>query len=94
MGRSVKTAARLVTSWVYRSKRTRAVNEVEHETAQGSVEEGNTDSVNINLINFNKNCLVITANLKTLANKNSVIVPYKVDAGSDGNILPLHCYIR
>ena len=77
---------------VCRSKRTRAVNEVEHETAQGSIEEGSIDSVNINSINFNKNHLVITANLKTSANKSSIIVPYKVDTGSDGNIIPLHIY--
>ena len=38
------------------------------------------------------NCSVITANLKTFANKSGIIVPYKVDTGSDGNIMPLHIY--
>ena len=65
---------------------------MEQETAQYSVEESIIDSVNINLIHFNKNWLVITANLKTSANKMCVIVPYKVDTDSDGNIMLLHIY--
>ena len=36
--------------------------------------------------------MVITANLKTLSNQVRIIVPYKVDTGSDGNIMPLHIY--
>ena len=46
--------------------------------------------MNINSIHFDKNHLVIITNSKTLADKNSVIVPYKVDMGSAGNIMPLH----
>ena len=75
---------------VFKSKRARSVNEVEQEGAQDSTEESTIDSVNINLIHFNKICSVITANIETLADKNSVIVPYKVDTGIDGNIMPLH----
>ena len=52
-----------------RSKRTRAVNEVEHEAAQGSIQESTIDLVNKNSNNFSKNHLVITANLQTLGNK-------------------------
>ena len=63
-----------------------------NKTAQGSVEESSIVSVNVNSIHFSKNHLVITANLKTLANKNSTIVPYKVHTGSDGNIMSLHIY--
>ena len=48
--------------------------------------------VNINSINFYNNHSVITANLKTSLNKVVITVPYKVDAGSDGNIIPLHIY--
>ena len=70
----------------------RVMNEVEQETAQDSVKESSIDSVNINSIHLNKNNLVVTANLKTLAGKNSTTVPYKVDKGSDGNIAPLHIY--
>ena len=68
------------------------MNEVEQETAKDSTEENSIDSVNINSIHFNKNCFVITANLKTSAGKNSAIVPYKVETASDGNIIALHIY--
>ena len=50
--------------------------------------------VNINSIIFNSKWLVITANLKTSLNQVSIIVPYKVDTGSDENIMPLHLYKR
>ena len=75
-----------------KSKRARAVNDVEQETAKVYTEESSIDSANINSVHLNKNHLVITARLKTSANKNSVIVPYKLDTGSDGNIMPLHMY--
>ena len=68
------------------------MDEVEQETAQDSTEESSIDSVNINSIHFNKNCLVTIANLKTLADKKSVIVPYKVDTGNDGYSMPFHIY--
>ena len=46
------------------------MNEAGQETAQDSAEESSTDLVIINSIHFNKNCSVITANLKTSAGKN------------------------
>ena len=61
------------------------MNEVEQEAAQDSAEESSIDLVNINSIHFNKNCSVLTVNLKTSAGPNNVMVPYKVDMGSDGN---------
>ena len=73
-----------------RKRRARAVNEVEQETVQVSAEESSIDSVNIKSIHFNKSCSVITGNVKTLASKISVIVPYKVDTCSDGNIMVLY----
>ena len=53
------------------------MNEVEQETAQDSAKESSIDSMNINSIHLNKNHSVITANLKTLAGKNSTIGLYK-----------------
>ena len=55
---------------VCRSRRTRAVNEVEQETVQDSEEESSIDPVNINSIHFNKNCLVITTKSKMSAGMN------------------------
>ena len=48
----------------------------------------------VTYIIFNSKWLVITANLKTSSNQVSITVPYKVDTGSDGNIMPLHLYKR
>ena len=45
------------------------MNELEQETAQDSTEESNTDSLNTNFSNFNKNHSVIKAQLKTSADK-------------------------
>ena len=77
---------------VFRSRRARVMNEVEQEAAQGSAKENNIDSVHINPIHFNKNHSLITVNLKTSTGPNNVMVPYKVDTGSDGNIMPFHIY--
>ena len=41
------------------------MNEVEQEAAQADAEENSIDMVNINSVHFNKNCAVLTANLKT-----------------------------
>ena len=40
------------------------MNEMEQEAAQDSAEENGIDSVNINLIHFNKNPSILTVNLK------------------------------
>ena len=77
---------------VYRSRRVRAINEVEQEAAQNSAGENSIDLVNVNSVHFNKNSYIITANLKMLAGPNNVMVSYKVDTGSDGNTMPLHIY--
>ena len=69
----------------YRSKKTRAVNKLGQEIIQENT-GGDFEMVNINSVYFNKNCSVLTANLKTLVGKNSISVLYKIDMGSDGNI--------
>ena len=60
---------------------------MEQEAAQDSAEENSIDSVNINLIHFNKNW-----SIKTSASINNVVVPYKVDTDSYDTIMPLHIY--
>ena len=44
--------------------------------------------VSINSVQFNKICSVLTAKLKTSMGQNSIVVLYKIDTGSDGNIMP------
>ena len=79
---------------VCRGRRARAMNEVEQEAVHvhDIAGENNIDSVSINSVHFNKNSSILTVNLKTLAGANNLMVPYKVDTGSIGNIIPLHIY--
>ena len=67
------------------------MNEVEQEAVQGDAGEG-IESVSIDSIQLNKNCSVLTANLKTSAGHSNIIVPYMMDTGSNGNIMLLHMY--
>ena len=68
------------------------MNEVEQDRVQDSAEENSIDLVTTNTIHFNKKHLVITAKLKMSTGVNNVIVPYKVDRGSNGNIMPLYIF--
>ena len=51
-------------------------------------------TVNINSVSFNSNHSTIIANLKTLSNKATIVVLYKVDMGSDGNIMPFNIFTK
>ena len=77
---------------VFQSGRNRTIHDLEQEPDQYHKEDDHIDMVNINSIIFNNKQLVIPANLKSLLNQVSMIVPYKVDTGSGGNIMPLHIY--
>ena len=68
------------------------MHEVEQETVQDNDREINIESVSINSIQFHKNHSVITAKLKKSAGQSNILVPYKIDTGSDGNIMSLHVY--
>ena len=50
--------------------------------------------VNINSVNFNSSHSEIIANLKTSSNKATIMVSYKVDRSSDGNIMPFDIFIE
>ena len=76
---------------VCRSRRTRAMNKVEQEAVQGDTSK-DIESVSINSIQLNENHSILTANLKTSAGQSNIMVLYKIDTGSDGNIMSLHVY--
>ena len=59
--------------------------------AQESREE-EIETVSIDLVHLNKNWLVITGHLETHVGKIIVEVPYKIDTGSKGNIMPLYIF--
>ena len=60
------------------------------ETEADWEKETDTETVNINSIKFHSNCSALIAILKTSPNKVVIMVPYKIDMGSDGNIMPIH----
>ena len=62
--------------------------ETAHEQEPGIVK------LSINSFNFNSNHSRIIANLKTSSNKVTIMVPYKVDMGSDGNIIPFQIFTK
>ena len=68
------------------------MNEVEHEAAQDSAEKNKMDLLSINSIHLKK-LLCTNSKLKKMsAGPYNIMVPYNVDMGSDGNIMPLHIY--
>ena len=76
---------------VCRSKRDHEVHEVEAKMVQDSLNE-EIETVSSDSIHLNKNWLVITAHLETHAGENTKEVPYKIDMGSEGNIMPLYIF--
>ena len=46
--------------------------------------------VNINLIRFSSNHSAVIAKLQTSSKPSKIIVPYNIDTGCDGNIMPLN----
>ena len=73
------------------SKRNCTVHEVEIEVAPEPNEE-EIETVSINSIYLNRNQSLITAHLKTQVSKTATEIPYKIDTGSEGNIMPLHIF--
>ena len=74
-----------------RSRRDHMFHEVEIEMAWEPQEEG-IETVSINSIYLNKNQLLITAHLEMQVGKTTIEVPYKIDTGSVGNIMPLYIF--
>ena len=55
-------------------------------------QEEDTEIVSINSVYINKNQSSIMAKLQTQAGKASLEVPYKIDTGSEGNIMLLYIF--
>ena len=74
-----------------RSKRSHAVHEVEIDMEAESQEE-DTEIVSINSVYINKKWSSIMAKLQMQAGKTSLEVSYKIDTGSEGNIMLLYIF--
>ena len=63
------------------------VNETEQEMSQ-EYSKSEIETMSINSVHMNKNWSMPTAKLEMHTGDNKLTVPYKIDKGSDGNILP------
>ena len=86
MGRSVQTVARSLTSEKSAEAGEIQLSITEQEPDQHSVED-HIETVNINSIILNSKWSTITANLKTSSSQVSIIIPYKIETGSDCSIM-------
>ena len=75
---------------VCHSRRERAVNEIEFEMSQDS--EGEIEMVIIDSAHLNKNLSLFTAELEMHSGPNKIVIPYKIDTGSEGNIMLWHIF--
>ena len=67
------------------------VHEVEIEMVQEPQEE-EIETVSINSVYLNKNQSLITAHLEMQVGETTLEIPYKIDTGSEGNIMPLYIF--
>ena len=67
------------------------VNEMEQEVSQ-EYQEDDIEMVSINSVYMNKNQSMLTTKVDMHAGDNKVIIPYKIDIGSDGNIIPWYVF--
>ena len=76
---------------VCRRKRDHVVHEVEMEMVQGPQEEV-VETVSINSVYLNRNRSLITAQLEIQVGETTLEVSYKIDTGSEGNLMPLYIF--
>ena len=78
---------------VCHSKNSRAVNELELETSQ-EYSKGKIGTVSIDSVGMNKNWSLLMVEIETYTGDNIVTILYKIDMGSEGNIMPWHIFKR
>ena len=64
---------------------------MEQETSQ-EYSKGKIERVSIDSVHMNKNQSMLMAELEIHAGNNKLTAPYKIDTGSDGNIMPWHIF--
>ena len=52
--------------------------------------KGEIETVSIDLVHLNKNWSLLMAELEMHAGLNKIVIQYKIDTGSEGNIMPWH----
>ena len=69
------------------SRKDCTVHEVEVEVSQ---ENNKIEELSVTSVHLNNKWLLITADLEMQVSKNTVKIPYKIDTGSEGNLMPLY----
>ena len=64
---------------------------MEQEVSQEYTED-DLEMVSMNSVCFNKNQLMLTTKLEMYVGSNNMIIPYKIDTRSDGNIMPWYIF--
>ena len=67
---------------------------MEQHQDDDEIEKVNINSIYTDSITLNSKCSVITANLNTSLSQAKFVVSYKIDSGSEGNIMPFHIFKR
>ena len=73
-------------------RRERVVYEIKVETSQDS--EGEIEKASIDSVHLNKIWSSLNVELEMCASANKIVIPYKIDTGSKGNIMPWHIFKR
>ena len=58
------------------------------------VDKGKIETVSVDSVHLNKNWSLITANLELQAGEKVIEIQYKIDTGSEGNIMLLYIYSK
>ena len=67
------------------------MNELEIEESQEG-NEGKIETVSINSVHLNKNWSLLMAEVEMQSGGNTIMIPYKIDMGSEGNIMPIFIF--
>ena len=67
------------------------IYEMEQEVTQEYTDD-DLEIVSINSVYFKKSCSMLMAKLKMSVDNNNMIIPYKIDTGSDRNIIPWYMF--
>ena len=76
---------------VCHSRKSRVINEMEQEVSQEYTEH-DLEMVSINSVCFTKNYSMLTTKLEMYIGNKNMVIQYKIDIGSDGNIMPWYIF--
>ena len=76
---------------VCQNRKSRVVNKMEQEVTQEYTED-DLEMVSIDSVCFYKICSMLTTKLDMFVENNNMVIPYKIDTGSDENIMSWYMF--